>query len=138
MTKRLKTIIVTIAALSVALLPSVALPSLAAAADISSGLCQGSNLNLSDAACTPTDNTQNLQTLLTTAINYFSVIVGVIAVIMIIVGGLRYITSGGESGKVSGAKTTIIYALIGLVVVALAQLIVHFVLSQANNIVGGQ
>ena len=52
---------------------------------------------------------------------------------MIIVGGLRYITSGGESSNISGAKTTIIYALVGLVIVALAQFIVHFVLNKAVN-----
>jgi TRAP-type C4-dicarboxylate transport system permease small subunit len=67
-------------------------------------------------------------------INIFSVIVGVIAVIMIIIGGLKYITSGGESSNVSGAKNTIIYAIVGLVIVALAQFIVRFVLSNATAI----
>lgn len=63
-------------------------------------------------------------------INIFSLIVGVIAVIMIIVGGLKYITSGGDSGNITGAKNTILYAIIGLVVVALAQIIVRFVLTK--------
>lgn len=63
-------------------------------------------------------------------INIISIIVGVIAVIMIIIGGLRYITSGGDSNNISGAKNTIIYAVIGLVVVAMAQVIVKFVLSK--------
>ena len=63
-------------------------------------------------------------------INILSIIVGVIAVIMIIIGGLRYITSGGDSNNISGAKNTIIYAVIGLVVVAMAQVIVRFVLSK--------
>jgi hypothetical protein len=48
---------------------------------------------------------------------------------------LRYITSGGDSTKVSGAKNTLIYAIIGLIIVALAQLIVHFVLGQAQTLV---
>jgi hypothetical protein len=51
---------------------------------------------------------------------------------MIIWGGFKYITSGGDSNNVSGAKNTIIYAIIGLVIVALAQLIVHFVISQST------
>jgi hypothetical protein len=51
-----------------------------------------------------------------------------------IYGGFKYITSGGDSGNVTAAKNTIMYALIGLVVVALAQLIVRFVLGKANNV----
>jgi hypothetical protein len=67
-------------------------------------------------------------------VNIFSIIVGAVAVIMIIYGGFRYITSGGDSNRVGGAKNTLIYAIIGLIIVALAQLIVHFVLNQTNNI----
>ena len=52
---------------------------------------------------------------------------------MIIVGGIRYITSGGDSGNISSAKNTIIYAVIGLIIVALAQILVHYVLSSVNN-----
>jgi uncharacterized membrane protein len=75
-----------------------------------------------------------VSTLLRRIINIFSWIVGVIAVIMIIVGGLKYITSGGDSSNVSSAKNTILYALVGLVIVALAQFIVRFVLGQANTL----
>ncbi len=49
---------------------------------------------------------------------------------MIVYGGFRYVTSGGDSSKVGDAKKTILYALIGLVIVALAQVIVKFVLSK--------
>ncbi len=66
-------------------------------------------------------------------VNLLSIIVGVVAVIMIIVGGFRYITSGGESSNVSGAKNTLIYAIVGLVIVALAQFIVHFVLANVTG-----
>jgi hypothetical protein len=68
------------------------------------------------------------------AVNIFSIIVGIIAVIMIIYGGFRYITSGGDSGKVGNAKNTLIYAIVGLVIVALSQLIVHYVLSESNTV----
>lgn len=63
-------------------------------------------------------------------VRIFSIIVGVVAVIMIIYGGFRYITSGGDSNRVGAAKNSLIYAIIGLIIVALAQLIVHFVLNQ--------
>jgi hypothetical protein len=64
------------------------------------------------------------------AINAFSLVVGFAAVIMIIVGGFKYVTSQGESANTAGAKNTILYALVGLVVVALAQVIVRFVLTK--------
>jgi len=47
---------------------------------------------------------------------------------MIIFGGFKYITSGGDAGGVTGAKNTILYAIVGLVIVALAQVIVRFVI----------
>lgn len=64
-------------------------------------------------------------------VNVFSVIVGATAIIMIIYGGFRYITSGGDSGRVGTAKNTLIYAIVGLIIVALAQVIVHYVLNKA-------
>lgn len=66
-------------------------------------------------------------------INIISFIVGILAVIMIIIGGLKYITSGGDSNNVASAKNTILYAIIGLVIVALAQVIVRFVLEKATD-----
>lgn len=66
--------------------------------------------------------------------NTFSIIVGAASIIMIIYGGFRYITSGGESGRVGAAKNSLLYAIVGLVIVAIAQLIVHFVLNQASNL----
>lgn len=65
-------------------------------------------------------------------INVFSAIVGVAAVIMILIGGFKYITSSGDSNSINGAKNTILYALVGLVVVALAQIIVQFTLRRAT------
>ncbi len=53
--------------------------------------------------------------------------VGIISVIMIIVGGIRYATSDGDSTKVTSAKNTILYAVVGLVVAILAYAIVNFV-----------
>lgn len=55
--------------------------------------------------------------------------VGAISVIMLIWGGLRYITSGGDSKKITDAKNTILYALLGLVIAFFAYAIVHFVLN---------
>ncbi len=81
----------------------------------------------------PESTEEQVQGIITTTINVFSLVVGVISVIMIIIGGLKYITSGGDSGNVTGAKNTILYAVIGLVVVALAQVIVRFVLTTTTG-----
>lgn len=84
--------------------------------------------------CNQPSGAQNdLNALATKIVNILSLIVGIVAVIMIIFGGFRYITSGGDSGNVSSAKNTLIYAIVGLVIVALAQFIVHFVLASLNG-----
>ena len=116
----------------------IALPAVAhAAADINNCLAQGSGLSVtSGSTCTnpgTATGTQKINTLITDIINIFSAVVGVISVIMIIVGGFQYITSGGDTGKVGTAKTTIIYAIVGLIVVAFAQFLVQFVLNKVTG-----
>ncbi|MBQ6375527.1 hypothetical protein IJJ37_01165 [Candidatus Saccharibacteria bacterium] len=56
-------------------------------------------------------------------------IVGIIAVVMLIIGGIRYVISGGDSKKVTDAKNTVLYAIIGLVICFLAFAIVNFVIN---------
>lgn len=56
-------------------------------------------------------------------------IVGIIAVIMLIIGGIKYVISGGDAKKVTDAKNTILYAIIGLVIAFFAYAIVNFVIS---------
>ena len=56
-------------------------------------------------------------------------IVGIVAVIMLIIGGIKYVVSGGDSKKVTDAKNTVLYAIIGLVIAFLAFAIVNFVIS---------
>jgi len=62
-------------------------------------------------------------------INILLFLIGAAAVIMIIIGGLRYVLSGGDSSGVTSAKNTIIYSVVGLIVAFLAYAIVNFVLS---------
>ena len=61
--------------------------------------------------------------------NVILYIVGIIAVIMLIIGGIKYVVSGGDSKKVTDAKNTVLYAIIGLVICFLAFAIVNFVIS---------
>lgn len=59
-----------------------------------------------------------------------AIVAGIIAVIFIVWAGIKYVTSNGDSAKISSAKSTIIYALIGLVVAALARPLINFVLGR--------
>lgn len=61
-------------------------------------------------------------------VNILLFILGAIAVIMIIIGGIRYTTSNGDAGSIKSAKDTILYAVVGLVVAILAYAIVNFVI----------
>ncbi|HPD98958.1 MAG TPA: pilin [Candidatus Saccharibacteria bacterium] len=134
---RLKTLIIA-AFTAVGMLAPLTVPAIAIAqSDIQSGLCGGANLqapnqagdctNINDEASEGVNDTVNL------IINIFSWVVGVVSVIMIIYGGFRYITSGGDAGSVTSAKNTILYAIVGLIIVALAQVIVKFVLGNVAN-----
>lgn len=143
MIKKLKTFI-TVAVASLALAAPGIVPALAstASADITGNLCQGANgaaTGSSTAGCgtAGTQGGSDIGTIASTVVNIFSIVVGVVAVIMIIYGGFRYITSGGSSENVGNAKNTIIYAIIGLVIVAIAQILVHFVLNTTTSATSG-
>lgn len=56
-------------------------------------------------------------------------VIGAISVIMLVWGGLRYILSGGDSKKITDAKNTILYAIVGLIIAFLSYAIIGFVLN---------
>ena len=64
------------------------------------------------------------------ATNIIAYIGGIAAVILVILGGIRYITSAGDAGNAASAKNTILYALVGIIVIALAKTIIGFVISK--------
>lgn len=61
-------------------------------------------------------------------------VIGAISVIMLLWGGLRYIMSGGDSKKVTDAKNTVLYAIIGLIIAVLSYAIIHFVLTAIDSV----
>jgi len=67
--------------------------------------------------------------IITTITNILLFIVGALSVIMLIVGGLRYVISGGNSTAVTAAKNTVLYAIVGLIVSFLAYAAVNFVIN---------
>jgi len=64
-----------------------------------------------------------------TITNVLLFIIGAISVIMLIIGGIRYVVSGGDSSAVTSAKNTILYAVVGIVVAILAYALVNFVVT---------
>jgi hypothetical protein len=81
------------------------------------------------AACGSSCNQVSLQSIFTNVTNILVFLIGAVSVIFIIIGGLRYVTSNGDSKQVSAAKDTILYAVIGVIVAIAAYAIVNFVTS---------
>ena len=71
--------------------------------------------------------------LIKTVVSILSWVVGVISVIVLIIGGLKFITANGDSSAINSARSTIIYALVGVVIAALAQVLVVFVIGRFTN-----
>lgn len=74
------------------------------------------------------DKTDTLVDDVTTIINNIILVLGLVCVVVMIIGGINYMTSSGDAGKVKKAKDTILYGLIGLVVCVLAYALVNFVI----------
>ena len=115
-----------------ALVPQTAAAGPAPATD---GTCQNSNINVAEGVdCARGDGTrQNLfggnQSLFAIVTNVLLFLIGAISVIMLIIGGFRYVLSNGDSTQVTNAKNTILYSVIGIIVALLAYAIVNFVVS---------
>jgi len=112
----------------VAMVPAL---SASAQSNIETGICGGVTATGAE-DCKDADGT-GLQGLVKNILNILSWVIGVVSVIMIIIGGFRYIISSGDSGQITSAKNTILYAIVGLVIVLFAQLIVRFVIGSATK-----
>jgi H+/Cl- antiporter ClcA len=83
-----------------------------------------------DTSVCKSKDSDSVATLVQTIISILLFAIGSIAVIMIIVGGIRYTLSNGDASQIKSAKDTILYAVIGLIVSLLAYAIVNFVVAQ--------
>lgn len=120
--------------------PVLAFPAAASAVDlVPDGLCDRNAETRSSAVCRDNTNAQNNPNnnpifgpngAITAVVNILSLIVGIAAVIMIILAGLKYVTSGSNAQDVASARERIIYSLVALVVAALAQVIVRYVIGR--------
>lgn len=71
--------------------------------------------------------------LVRTIITILSWIVGIISIFMMIIGGLKFITSNGNAQSISSARSTVIYALVGVAVAVVAQVLVRFVVNRVST-----
>lgn len=124
--KRIKMLIASLVVL-VGGMGAVALPTLSYAATPTNAVCQTLGAG-SD--CKESKNSVSINKVISAVVTTLSIVIGILAVIMIMVGGFRYVTSGGDSSKITSAKNTIVYAIVGLVIAIMAQAIVKFVLDK--------
>lgn len=115
-----------LSALSLAVLVSIAISSPSSAVGIMDGVNAAHGNGTPDALFGGTG-------VITTITNTMLFLVGALSVIMIIIGGIRYTISAGNSSNVTAAKNTIMYAIVGLIVAFLAFAIVNFVLGAVTS-----
>ncbi|MBR5389255.1 hypothetical protein IK146_01705 [Candidatus Saccharibacteria bacterium] len=95
-----------------------------------------------DGACSETEKgmmvangcaeAEPLENTVVRVVNAALYVAGILAVVMVIIGGVRYTTSGGNVNIVTKAKNTILYGIIGLVIAILAYAIVNFVIARVT------
>ena len=100
----------------------------------SANVCSGDYSDAIKASCGCSGvSTKKADKVVTNVLNAIIGILGTVAVIFVVVGGVKYMTSAGDPGKVEAAKKTILYALIGLIVCALAFAIVNLVIGAIDK-----
>ena len=122
-------------ALALAAVLTLGLGSILASTPASAADCDVDSLSISGGAQCAQGNDQpadlfGQEGIFKTVTDVLLFLIGAIAVIMLIIGGIRYTTSNGDQGAVTSAKNTILYAIVGIVVAVLAYAVIGFVTSQ--------
>ncbi len=91
--------------------------------------CSGAAANSAVCSTAAPSSKSPIRDIIVTATNIVAVVAGVAAIIVILVSGFRFITSSGNSSNVEGARNTLMYAVIGLVVIVAARTIVVYAVS---------
>lgn len=120
--KKLRVLLLSVALMIGVLVPGVSQP--AQALDIYGACSTGA----SSAVCA--GKNERVQPFIQRLVNTLLYIAGALAVIMLIIGGIRYTISGGDQSQVTSAKNTILYAIVGIIVAIFAYAIVNFVLDE--------
>ena len=97
------------------------------AVDVFTGACSGVTNNT---VCNATTTDTSIGTVIKNVINTLLYLLGAAAVVVIVVAGILYVTSGGETASVTRAKNMLLYAVVGLIIALLAYAIVNFVIAR--------
>ncbi len=127
MKKLLSLLIIGLTGMSLFLIPAT----VGAVEDPLNDACGGSGAASDSAACSSRSPVNNpVVSVIVDVIQILLTVIGVVAVIVIMVAGFRYVTSSGDPGTINAAKNTILFAVIGLVIAVSAQIIIAFVLNE--------
>lgn len=117
-------------ALSLSKIPSSGMPVFA---DLKGEACNGLAQVNGGGGCGSSGSGVGINSIVGAVVNILSYVIGIAAIIIIIISGFKYITSSGDTNRISSAKTTLIYALVGLAIAVLAQVLVHFVIKTTSD-----
>lgn len=123
MKKSIKTIIA-----GLLMVPALTL-GLALVTPVGAVTCEGGTTIADGASCVKTGGPTDMGAVVTTIVNTALYVIGILSVLMLIFGGIKYTMSGGNEKEVTAAKNTILYAIIGIVIALLAYAIVNFVIT---------
>lgn len=108
----------------------IMLPAPAYAVDVFDDVCNQPGSEDSPACQEDKDSITGSEGVFARITSIIALVAGAVAVIVIIIGGFMYVMAGGDAGKLKTARDTIIYSVIGLVVIALAQSIIVFIINR--------
>jgi len=103
------------------------MPQMASAINVYDEACTGDNANT---ALCKGRNEDQLPAMIKNIVNVLLYVLGAVSVIVIIMAGIFYTLSAGESAQVTKAKNTLLYAVVGLIVAILSYAIVNFVIDK--------
>ncbi|MEX0749022.1 MAG: hypothetical protein WD467_02005 [Candidatus Saccharimonadales bacterium] len=95
--------------------------------------CIGAGGSWTGSECSMGGDSPELIDTVKTVIDVLLLVLGAVAVIMLVIGAFRFVVSGGDSNAVQGARNTILYAIVGIIVAFLSWAAVDFVIDQLAN-----
>ncbi len=130
----IKNILITIVVIVSAFLVTTVLPnSVVSAQDAGDAVCDTLGQATGNSCATTDSSGSSISNVIKGALNLLTFAAGVATVIMVIIAGFKYLTSQGEASAVANAKNTLLYALIGVVIVVLSQTIVFFIVNNTTS-----
>lgn len=107
----------------------VVVPSVSAASQLAEkSACEGAGGVYTGGGCRTPGKPQTVENTVRKIVNALALLVGAVAVIMIIISGIKFVASRGDQSAVTNAKNTLLYSVVGLVITFSAYAIVNFVI----------